>query len=68
MITTTYTSSHHALWCPLSLTVVMALSTMPGSCSPSSTNMMPLKENCSMFHTAMRCTRMLPDTRPVSST
>ncbi|MNV89559.1 hypothetical protein D3C71_1838670 [compost metagenome] len=68
LITTTYTSSHHALWWPLSLTVVIARSTIPGNCSPSSTNMMPLKLNCSIPQTAARCTRMLPDTRPVSST
>ncbi|KAG1585716.1 hypothetical protein G6F46_014826 [Rhizopus delemar] len=68
LITTTYTSSHHALWWPLSFMVVVARSTMPGSCSPSSTNMMPLKLNCRMFQTPARCTRMLPETRPVSST
>ncbi|MNN10778.1 hypothetical protein D3C81_1237110 [compost metagenome] len=68
LMASTYTTSHHALCWPLSSIDWIARSTMPGNCSPSSTKMMPLKVNCTMLHTALRCTRMLPLMRPVCST
>ncbi|AJY06544.1 hypothetical protein AK36_2459 [Burkholderia vietnamiensis LMG 10929] len=62
-----YASSDPASWPPICITSWAAALKIPGNCSPSSTNMIPLSVNCIMSQTIWRCMRANALTRPDNS-